>query len=77
MPVVSAEAPMLAMLLPSSIAPISRSRIAEQAGDDTGVAVALLRQPQHAGARGAGQRGLARREKKAETSRAGHDDGES
>ena len=47
----------------------------KQAGDDAGLAVALLRQPQHAGARGAGQRGLARREEGGDQE-TGDDDGE-
>ena len=41
----------------------------EQAGDDAGLAVALLRQPQHAGARRPGQRGFARREERGDQKR--------
>ena len=75
MPVASAEAPILAMLLPSSSAPINRSRMANRLETTLGLAVALLREPQHAGARGAGQRGLARREESGDQE-AENDDGE-
>ena len=45
----------------------------EQAGDHAGLPVTLLRQPQHAGARGAGQRGLARREERRHQKAGNHD----
>ena len=47
----------------------------KQAGDHAGLAIALLRQPQHAGARRAGQRGLARR-KECRDQQAADDNGE-
>ncbi|MGY4423613.1 hypothetical protein ACVWY2_006062 [Bradyrhizobium sp. JR6.1] len=44
-----------------------------QARDDRGLAVALLRQPQHAGARSAGQRRLTRREEGGDEQTEQHD----
>ena len=59
MPVASEEAAILTALLPSSSAPISRSRASSSRLTMAGASVAVLLQPQHAGARGGGQRRLA------------------
>ena len=60
---------MLTALLPSSSAPISRSRACQQAVDDRGAAVAVLLEPQHARARRRRQRRLAAGEERTTSSR--------